>query len=169
VETLSKLHAGIASMARSGVRQTPLRSAARIEPSDREEALDGIVRKGNGLVIVMENKVASDGVTERIDLLAFNPETKRVFQVQVKTVRKKNIFPISHAKVDPTCTYVFAVLHAPGEAVQYFVVPGTVLAYEKERFVPRWFCDPKFPGIGCRTLEEQGFSEAWKVFSDPMR
>jgi hypothetical protein len=38
---------------------------APIDPSERQEVLDAIVRKGNDLVIVMENKVVTGGVTEQ--------------------------------------------------------------------------------------------------------
>ncbi len=107
------------------------------------------------------------GNAKSIDLLAYNPNTERSFQVQVKALRKKNVFPIAHAKVNPLHTYVFVILNAPGQQVQYFVVPGAVLAHEKERFVPRWFCDPKFPGIGCETLNKEGFADAWHIFEEP--
>lgn len=107
------------------------------------------------------------GNAKSIDLLAFNPSTERSFTVQVKSLRQKNVFPISHVKVDPLHVYVFVVLNPPGERVQYFVVPGTVLANEPDRFVPRWFMDEKFPGIKWKTLEEQGFEDAWGIFDEP--
>ena len=39
--------------------------SAPIEPSDRQQVLDGIVTYGNDLVVVIENKVAWGGVTEQ--------------------------------------------------------------------------------------------------------
>ncbi|WP_374327617.1 hypothetical protein [Azonexus sp.] len=108
------------------------------------------------------------GNAKAIDLLAFNPRTERSFTVQVKAIRRKNVFPIAHAKVNPLHTYVFVILNDPGQAVQYFIVPGDTLAKEPERFVARWFMDQKFPGINWRVLQEQGFADAWQVFDAPL-
>ena len=104
------------------------------------------------------------GNAKAIDLLAFNPVTNRSFTVQVKAIRKRNVFPIAHSKVNPNHTYVFVILNGPKEPVQYYIVPGKVLASEPERFVPRWFQDPKFPGINWRVFENEGFANAWDVF-----
>src|SRR5690606_16395922 len=101
-----------------------------------------------------------------IDLLAHSPETGRNFTTHVKALRKKNVFPIAHSKICPAHVYVFVVLNPPGEAVQYFIVPGSTLANEPERFT-RWFLDPKFPGFNWRILQDQGFEDAWHVFAEP--
>ena len=106
------------------------------------------------------------GNAKAIDLLAHNPETGRNFTIQVKAIRKKNVFPIAHSKIYPAHVYVFVVLNPPGEAVQYFIVPGSTLANEPERFT-RWFLDPKFPGFNWRILQDQGFEDAWHVFAEP--
>lgn len=105
------------------------------------------------------------GNAKGIDLLAFNPATGRSFTVQVKAIRRKNYFPIAHGRISAAHTYVFVVLNKPGEAVQFYVVPGSVLANEPDRFT-HWFKDPKFPGILWRTLEEQGFENGWHVFDE---
>lgn len=105
------------------------------------------------------------GNAKAIDLLAYNPDTGRNFNVQVKAIRKKNAFPISHDKIVSSHTYVFVVLNGPSEPVQYFVVPGSVLANEPERFT-KWFMDPKFPGFNWKILREQGFESAWHLFAE---
>ena len=105
------------------------------------------------------------GNAKSIDLLAYNPMTTRTFTVQVKSLRKKTYFPISHAKVQPKHIYVFVLLNKPDEQVQYFVVPGERLAREPEAF-SKWFLDPKFPGIHPNTLIELGFANAWHVFAE---
>lgn len=105
------------------------------------------------------------GNAKAIDLLAHNPDTGRNFTVQVKAIRKKNVFPIAHNRINPAHVYVFVVLNSPDEAVQYFIIPGTVLANEPMRFT-HWFNDPKFPGINWRVLKNEGFENAWNVFSE---
>ncbi len=103
------------------------------------------------------------GNAKSIDLLAYTPETEKSFTVQVKSVRKRNAFPITHAKVQAKQVYVFVILNKPGVAVQYFVVPCPILASEPELFT-KWFIDPKFPGIPGAALES--FADGWKIFSD---
>jgi hypothetical protein len=55
------------------------------------------------------------GNAKAIDLLAFNPTTLRSFTVQVKAIRKKNVFPIAHSRVNAQHIYVFVVLNGPTE------------------------------------------------------
>lgn len=106
------------------------------------------------------------GNAKAIDLLAFNEETGRTFTVQVKALRKKNFFLIARERVKPQHVYVFVLLNKPGEQVEYFIVPGAVLAAEPERF-SKWFLVEKMPGIHPNVLQEQGFRDAWQVFHDP--
>ena len=105
------------------------------------------------------------GNAKAIDLLAHNPETGRNFTIQVKAIRKKNVFPIAHSKIHAAHVYVFVVLNLPGEDVQYFIVPGSTLASEPDRFT-KWFVDPKLPGFNWRILQEQGFEAAWHLFAE---
>lgn len=106
------------------------------------------------------------GNAKAIDLLAYNDETGRTFTVQVKALRKKNFFLIAHASIKPQHVYVFVLLNKPGEAVEYFIVPGTILVTEPERF-SKWFIVPKMPGIHPHVLQEQGFRDAWHIFNEP--
>lgn len=109
------------------------------------------------------------GNAKAIDLLTYNPTTGRTFTVQVKSLRGKNFFPISHAKVESRHVYVFVLLNKPEQAVQYYVVPGALLAGEPERFT-KWFLDPKFPGIhptSSVNLRGVGRSSTSRALSDP--
>jgi hypothetical protein len=103
------------------------------------------------------------GNAKAIDLLAYNAETKKAFTVQVKSVRTRNAFPISRDRVEVNHVYVFVILNKPGVAVQYFVVPGSILASEPNQFT-KWFVDPKFPGIPPAALAP--FEDGWKLFSE---
>ena len=103
------------------------------------------------------------GNAKAIDLIAYNPESKKTFTVQVKAVRKRNAFPISHARVEANHIYVFVILNKPNVAVRYFLVSGSVLANEPERFT-KWFRDPKFPGIPPAALAS--FENAWQIFDE---
>ena len=74
-------------------------------------------------------------------------------------MRVKGYFPINPAAIKPEHIYVFVLLNKPGEAVQYFIVPGELLVDGAERFDYR---DPKFPGIYAKLLAE--FEGAWSNF-----
>lgn len=104
------------------------------------------------------------GNAKAVDLLAFNVATGRCFTVQVKALRKSNYFPISVRRVEPAHVYVFTLLNAPGQPVQYFIVPGAVLAGQPELF-GKYFDDPKFPGISPKSLA--AFENAWQLFDEP--
>lgn len=103
------------------------------------------------------------GNAKQIDLLAYNPKTEKSFTVQVKAVRKRNAFPISHASVHAKHIYVFVILNKPEVAVQYFIVPGALLANEPKTFT-KWFTDPKFPGIPPAALLP--YENAWVLFNE---
>jgi hypothetical protein len=101
------------------------------------------------------------GNAKQIDLFAHNAQTGKSFNIQVKALRRRNYFPIKPANIEPKQWYVFALLNKPGEEVQYFVVPGSVLAEEPDRF-GRDFQHPTFPGIHPKSLAE--FEGAWHYF-----
>ncbi len=105
------------------------------------------------------------GNAKAIDLFAHNSMTGRTFTVQVKALRAKNFFLISHSKVEAAHIYVFVLLNKLGQAVQYFIVPGETLANEPERFT-KYFKDPKMPGIHPKIFSELGYENAWGVFDE---
>lgn len=103
------------------------------------------------------------GNAKAIDLLAYNPVTKRTFVVQVKSLRSKNFFLISRDKVEPEHTYVFVLLNGADEHVQYFIVSGADLCSDPAKF-SKWFTVEKMPGIHSNLLTELGYENAWGVF-----
>jgi hypothetical protein len=101
------------------------------------------------------------GNAKSIDLLAHNPKIDHTFPVQVKTLRKTNYFLINRSRIHPAHIYVFVLLNKPGEPVRYFIVPGSVLVNEAERF-GKDFQHPTLPGIHPKRLVE--FEDAWRHF-----
>ena len=105
------------------------------------------------------------GNAKAIDLLAYNSTTKRSFVVQVKTLRAKTFFLISHKKIERTHVYVFVLLNKPGKQVQYYIVPGEDLYSQPEKF-SRYFTIEKMPGIHSDLLAKLGYENAWGVFGE---
>ena len=75
------------------------------------------------------------GNAKAIDLLAHNGSTGKTFSVQVKALRKRNYFLIKPADVKSEHVYVFVLLNRPGVSVEYFIVPGTVLAQVRHELI----------------------------------
>jgi hypothetical protein len=103
------------------------------------------------------------GNAKAIDLLAFNPTTGRTFTIQVKALRKRTFFPISHARIEAQHVYIFVLLNKPGQQVHYFVVPDIELANSPKRF-GKWFLGLKFPGIYPTVLSES--ADGWQIFDE---
>lgn len=101
------------------------------------------------------------GNAKAIDLLAVNPETDEQFTVQVKTLRRRNWFPIDCSKANSAHVYVFVILNKPSQQVDYFVVPGRELAEASEQF-GKGVNDPKFPGINWSALGD--YKDNWATF-----
>lgn len=128
------------------------RGGTRRLPGEKRPRVDGQITGVAGELFVAAELLkrglqtsVTFGNAKAIDLLAFNPETDRTFSVQVKAVRKPNVFPIAHHRVSAAHVYVYVVLNKPSAQVQYFVVPDAVLANDSGRF-SKWFRDPKFQG-----------------------
>jgi hypothetical protein len=103
------------------------------------------------------------GNAKAIDLVAINSRTGKTCTVQVKALREINYFPIISSGINPQHTYIFVLLNKPSEAVQYFIVPGLVLANEQEQF-GKGFQAAKFPGIHPRSLHN--FKGRWDYFDE---
>jgi hypothetical protein len=101
------------------------------------------------------------GNAKSIDLLAHNSETSASFTIQVKALRANNYFLLNPDKVVADHIYAFVLLNAPGQHVRYFIVPGSELIQNPDRF-GKGFRDPKLPGILPRDLA--GFEDNWAVF-----
>lgn len=104
------------------------------------------------------------GNAKAIDLLAYNSHTQRSFTVQVKALRSNNYFLLAPSKVIRSHVYVFVVLNRPGQAVEYFVVSGSDLSDDPERFGKAYCQTEKMPGVLPSTLRKLGYQDAWHIF-----
>lgn len=100
------------------------------------------------------------GNAKAVDLFARNAGG-RTFPIQVKALRSKNYFLIDSARIDAQCVYVFVILNKPGEATEFFIVPGGELASTPDKF-GKWFQVPKWPGIHPKDLT--AYRDNWMLF-----
>jgi hypothetical protein len=108
------------------------------------------------------------GNAKAIDVLVHNPETGKSFNVQVKTLRKKNCFPMRRESLAPERIYVFIVLNDFDKAEEFYVVPGREILKDLDRFFGASYRDPEnpssMPAINYGPLAP--FRDNWQVFDE---
>jgi len=105
------------------------------------------------------------GNAKAIDLFVHNPRTDRTFNVQVKTLRKKNCFPMRRENVKASHVYVFVILNRDDQDEQFFIVPGRTILKDINRFFGTSYTrenPSSFPAVNYGPLKE--FEENWELF-----
>lgn len=105
------------------------------------------------------------GNAKAIDLFVHNPRTDRTFNVQVKTVRQKNCFPMRRENIKSGHVYVFVILNGDDQDEQFFIVPGRSILKDINRFFGTSYTREiasTFPAVNYGPLKE--FRDNWQVF-----
>jgi len=106
------------------------------------------------------------GNAKAIDVLVYNPRSDKSFNVQVKTLRNKNCFPMKKENLNPDHIYVFILLHAFEQPEEYFILPGRVIIQDIDRFFGASYKDPdhpsNMPAINYGPLAP--YKDNWQVF-----
>jgi len=64
------------------------------------------------------------GNAKAVDVLVYNPETGKSFNVQVKTLRKSNCFPLKKENIKQDHIYIFIILHDFDKPEEFFILRG---------------------------------------------
>lgn len=105
------------------------------------------------------------GNAKAIDLFVHNPRTDRTFNVQVKTLRQKNCFPMRRENIESNHVYVFVILNREDQDEQFFVVPGSMILKNINRFFGTSYTKEQpstFPAVNYGPLKE--FEDNWNLF-----
>jgi hypothetical protein len=105
------------------------------------------------------------GNAKAIDLFVHNPRTDRTFNVQVKTLRQKNCFPMRRENIKLDHVYVFVILNRDDQGEQFFIVPGRAILRDINHFFGSSYTREKpstFPAVNYGPLKE--FENNWKLF-----
>jgi hypothetical protein len=106
------------------------------------------------------------GNAKAVDILVYNPEIDKTFNVQVKTLRKKNCFPMRKESINRNHIYVFIILNAWGKPEDFFIVPGHELKDNINKFYGASYRDPdkpsNMPAINYGPLAS--YKDNWQVF-----
>ena len=105
------------------------------------------------------------GNAKALDLFCYNPDTDRTFNVQVKTLRYVNCFPMKKESIKAGHVYVFVMLNKDGEQEQFFLVQGRTILKDINRFYGSCYTrekPPTVPAINSGSLKP--FEDNWKIF-----
>jgi hypothetical protein len=103
------------------------------------------------------------GNAKSIDLFVYNPKTNRTFNVQVKTLRSKNCFPIRKENIKASDIYVFVILNQDGQDEDFFIMHGKTILNNIDHFFGSSYKKAKsFPAINYGPLKE--YKDNWTVF-----
>ena len=107
------------------------------------------------------------GNAKAIDLFVHNPRTDRTFNVQVKTLRQKNCFPMRRENVKTSHVYVFVILNGDDQDEHFFIVSGRTILKDINHFFGTSYTREKastFPAVNYGPLKE--FDENWELFGE---
>ena len=139
-----------------------------IKPTRPDQQLTGMAGEflTAGKLFKLEYQVSVTlGNAKGIDLFVHNPRTDRTFAVQVKTLRKKNCFPMRKESVKPDHVYVFVLLNGPDQQEEFFVVLGKTIIRNVNHFFGTSYVretPSTFPAINYGPLKE--YRDNWAVF-----
>jgi hypothetical protein len=105
------------------------------------------------------------GNAKKIDILAYNLENKKNFNVQVKTLRKKNCFPIKKESIEPEHIYVFIILNNSKKEEDYFIIKGSEIVENINKFFGVSYIKEVtsiMPAINYGSLKE--YKDNWRIF-----
>ena len=106
------------------------------------------------------------GNAKAIDILVHNPCINRTFEVQVKTLHKKNCFLIKKESITDEHIYVFIILNSFEHEEEFFIVPGRDIRNNEDYFFGSSYKNPdkpsKMPAINYGPLKE--YKSNWGVF-----
>lgn len=105
------------------------------------------------------------GNAKSIDLFVHNTKTDRTFNVQVKTLRSKNCFPMRKENIRENDIYVFVILNKFDQDEEFFILPGKTIQKDINGFFGTSYTretPSTFPAVNYGPLKE--FKNNWSVF-----
>jgi hypothetical protein len=106
------------------------------------------------------------GNAKAIDVFVHNPRIDKSYNVQVKTLRHKNCFPIKKESLKSEYMYVFILLYEFDQLEEYFIVPGSDIIQDIDKFFGSTYRNPakpsSMPAINYGPLAP--YKDNWQVF-----
>jgi hypothetical protein len=105
------------------------------------------------------------GNAKAIDILVYNPKNNKNYNVQVKTLRKKNCFPLKRENIDQNHIYIFIILNDFNNNEDYFILKGDIILKDIDKFFGSSYKNEKpsiIPAINYGPLQE--YKDKWEIF-----
>lgn len=102
-----------------------------------------------------------------VDLFVHNPKTNRAFSVRVKSLMRKNCFPIKRERIVDSYVYVFVVLNPNSPVEDYFILKGQTILEDVGKFFGASYKRAKpspVPAINLGPLKP--FRDDWSLFDE---
>lgn len=108
------------------------------------------------------------GNAKSIDVLVYNPEINKTFNVQVKTLRKRNCFPIKRENIEEDHIYVFVILNDFKDDEEFYIITGKEIRADINHFFgssyQRESGPSSMPAINYGPLTKGPYRNNWELF-----
>jgi hypothetical protein len=104
--------------------------------------------------------------TKGFDLMAGDPATGRTVGISVKSLKSHNSFFIDPETVKLGMVYVFVVTGPAGTLPTFYVVKGSTLLADEDRYFGKWGRSYQKAGRGIAPSHLQDFKDNWKAFDE---
>ena len=102
------------------------------------------------------------GTAKDIDLFAYNEDTNKSFDIQVKTLRASNCYLLKPETLTPNRVYVFVMLNKVDKAVEYFIASGQEIIDNKQTL----YGNPDVDFAAIKIGEIRKYANRWNVFDE---
>ena len=109
----------------------------------------------------------TSGNAKAIDILAYNQLNNKNYNVQVKTVRKKNCFLLQEKNINPEHIFIFVILNEFENNEEYYIIKGSEILENVNKFFGSTYKSEnpsKMSGILYGPLKE--YKDNWKLFDE---
>jgi hypothetical protein len=107
------------------------------------------------------------GNAKVIDVLAYNPRNNKNYNVQVKTLRKKNCFLINKENIVGDYIYVFIILNDFDKGEDFYIIKGSNILKNLDVFFGSSYKREKpsnMPAINYGPLKD--YKDNWDIFEE---
>ncbi|HBE77679.1 MAG TPA: hypothetical protein DDW65_07810 [Firmicutes bacterium] len=105
------------------------------------------------------------GNAKAVDVLAYNPVNNKNYNVQVKTLRKKNCFLIKKENIISDHIYVFIILNDFERDEDYYIINGSDILKDPNAFFGSSYAHEvpsSMPAINLGPLKD--YKDNWRLF-----
>jgi len=105
------------------------------------------------------------GNAKYIDIMVYNEKINKHYNVQVKTLRKRNCFPIKRERIIDDDIYIFMVLNEKGVEEEYYIIKGNTILEDIDHFFGSSYKNNKVsrvPAINYGAVKK--YKDNWDLF-----